>query len=183
MLLGCIIGWGILSPLAFYQGWAPGPVNDWKTGSKGWILWISLSVMVTESVISLGVVLVRLMIRVFRRKENVVRNGELRGLQGTAYTNVAEEEIEEEREEEEEPFFETPLRSHRMYKEDDEDAPPEQLVGTGVTVTGLAVSCVLCITAITVLFGKETLPVYATVIAVAVAMLLSVLAVSSESEW
>ncbi|RUS23336.1 LOW QUALITY PROTEIN: OPT oligopeptide transporter protein-domain-containing protein [Endogone sp. FLAS-F59071] len=191
MLLGCIIGWGILSPLAFYQGWAPGPINDWKTGSKGWILWISLSVMVTESVVSLGVVLVRLMIKVFRRKVNVVQNGGLRELQRTHYaplptqTNTAEEEIEEEREEEEEPFFETPLRRHRAYgedEEDEEDAPPEQLVGTGVTVAGLAVSCVLCITAMTVLFGKETLPVYATVIAVIVAMLLSVLGVRALGE-
>lgn len=36
MLLGCIVGWGILSPLAHYQRWAPGPVGDWQTGSKGW---------------------------------------------------------------------------------------------------------------------------------------------------
>jgi OPT family oligopeptide transporter len=28
MLLGAIIGWGILSPLAKHKGWAPGPVSD-----------------------------------------------------------------------------------------------------------------------------------------------------------
>ena len=30
MLIGAIIGWGILSPVAKYQGWAPGPVGDWE---------------------------------------------------------------------------------------------------------------------------------------------------------
>jgi hypothetical protein len=35
MLLGCVVGWGILSPMAYYSGWATGPVDDWKTGSKG----------------------------------------------------------------------------------------------------------------------------------------------------
>ena len=43
MLLGAIIGWGILSPLAKSKGWAPGPVEDWSSGSKGWIVWISLA--------------------------------------------------------------------------------------------------------------------------------------------
>jgi OPT family oligopeptide transporter len=59
MLLGCVVGWGILSPMAYYAGWAPGPVSDWKTGSKGWILWISLGVMIAESCVSLLVVLIR----------------------------------------------------------------------------------------------------------------------------
>ncbi|KAL8926383.1 MAG: hypothetical protein Q9208_002926 [Pyrenodesmia sp. 3 TL-2023] len=38
MLLGAIIGWGILSPLAKNRGWASGPVDDWTSGSKGWIV-------------------------------------------------------------------------------------------------------------------------------------------------
>ncbi|KZF25227.1 oligopeptide transporter-like protein [Xylona heveae TC161] len=54
MLLGAIIGWGFLSPLAKKKGWAPGPVADWETGSKGWIVWVSLSIMLVDSIISLG---------------------------------------------------------------------------------------------------------------------------------
>ncbi|RCI05758.1 hypothetical protein CU098_001285, partial [Rhizopus stolonifer] len=63
MLLGCVVGWGILSPMAYYAGWAPGPVDDWKTGSKGWILWISLGVMIAESCISLLIVLVKTIVK------------------------------------------------------------------------------------------------------------------------
>ncbi|KAI9501038.1 OPT oligopeptide transporter protein-domain-containing protein [Coemansia spiralis] len=56
MLVGSLAGWGILSPIAKNAGWAPGSVSDWKDGSRGWILWISLAVMISESLISLGLV-------------------------------------------------------------------------------------------------------------------------------
>ncbi|KAI9298548.1 OPT superfamily oligopeptide transporter [Neoconidiobolus thromboides FSU 785] len=56
MLLGSIIGWGILSPISFYMGWAKGEVNDWKDGARGWILWISLAVMISESIVSLSLI-------------------------------------------------------------------------------------------------------------------------------
>lgn len=48
-----LVGWGVLSPLAKYSGWAPGPVGDMTTGSRGWILWVSLAIMCSDSVVSL----------------------------------------------------------------------------------------------------------------------------------
>ncbi|KAJ2442030.1 OPT super [Coemansia sp. RSA 2440] len=56
MVVGACVGWGILSPVAKHEGWAPGDVLDWKTGSRGWILWVSLAVMIAESTVSLGIV-------------------------------------------------------------------------------------------------------------------------------
>ncbi|KAF4597306.1 hypothetical protein EYR40_007758 [Pleurotus pulmonarius] len=53
MNLGMLVGWGILSPLSKYQGWAPGPVGDMATGARGWILWTSLAIMCADSVVSL----------------------------------------------------------------------------------------------------------------------------------
>ncbi|KAG2149094.1 OPT oligopeptide transporter protein-domain-containing protein [Suillus bovinus] len=53
MNLGMLVGWGILSPLSKYSGWAPGPVGDMSTGARGWILWISLAIMCADSFISL----------------------------------------------------------------------------------------------------------------------------------
>lgn len=53
MTAGALVGWGILSPMAHYYGWAPGHPLDSETGSRGWIIWISLAVMCSESVVGL----------------------------------------------------------------------------------------------------------------------------------
>lgn len=50
---GMVTGWAVLSPLAKHSGWAPGPVSDMTTGSRGWILWISLAIMCSDSLVSL----------------------------------------------------------------------------------------------------------------------------------
>ncbi|CAL1715806.1 unnamed protein product [Somion occarium] len=57
MNLGMLVGWGILSPLSKYKGWAPGPVGDMSSGARGWILWTSLAIMCTDSLVSLGPVI------------------------------------------------------------------------------------------------------------------------------
>jgi OPT family oligopeptide transporter len=66
MLLGAVLGWGILAPVAQAQGWAPGDIGDWKTGGRGWILWVSLGGMLADCVVGLGVVAINAIIR-FRR--------------------------------------------------------------------------------------------------------------------
>jgi hypothetical protein len=48
-----LVGWGILSPLSKYLGWAPGLVGDMTTGARGWILWTALAIMCADSVVSL----------------------------------------------------------------------------------------------------------------------------------
>ena len=47
-------GYGILGPLARAKGWAPGAIGDWQTGATGWILWVSLSIMLADSLTSLA---------------------------------------------------------------------------------------------------------------------------------
>ncbi|KIK97777.1 hypothetical protein PAXRUDRAFT_135640 [Paxillus rubicundulus Ve08.2h10] len=53
MNLGMLVGWGVLSPLSRSSGWAPGPVGDMSNGARGWILWVSLAIMCTDSFVSL----------------------------------------------------------------------------------------------------------------------------------
>lgn len=53
MLFGAFIGWGVLSPDAKYRGWAPGEVDDWETGSRGWIIWVSLASLITDALVKL----------------------------------------------------------------------------------------------------------------------------------
>lgn len=59
MLVGAIVGWGILSPMAKYKGWAPGPVNDWDNGSRGWIVWVGMGLILGDSAIGLGWAIVK----------------------------------------------------------------------------------------------------------------------------
>jgi Flp pilus assembly protein TadB len=59
MLLGAVIGWGILSPLAKKKGWAPGPVDQWQDGSQGWIVWVALGVLLGDSIVGIGWLILR----------------------------------------------------------------------------------------------------------------------------
>ncbi|KAI1411462.1 oligopeptide transporter [Hypoxylon sp. FL1857] len=54
MLMGSIVGWGILSPYAKSRGWAPGDVDDWETGSRGWIIWVSLASLFADASVKLS---------------------------------------------------------------------------------------------------------------------------------
>lgn len=54
MLIGAVVGWGILSPFAKHRGWAPGEVDDWATGSRGWIIWVSLAALLADASIKLS---------------------------------------------------------------------------------------------------------------------------------
>ncbi|KAL6830020.1 OPT oligopeptide transporter domain-containing protein [Trichoderma camerunense] len=54
ILLGAVIGWGILSPAAKHHGWAPGPVGDWDSGSRGWILWVGMGLLLGDTLVGLG---------------------------------------------------------------------------------------------------------------------------------
>ncbi len=52
-----LAGYGLLGPFARYKGWAPGPIGDWKTGATGWVLWVSLAIMLGDSLTSLSLLL------------------------------------------------------------------------------------------------------------------------------
>ena len=54
MILGAIIGWGFLSPLAQTKGWAPGPVESWDTGSQGWTIWVALGIILGDSLVGIS---------------------------------------------------------------------------------------------------------------------------------
>ena len=50
-------GYAILGPYARGQGWAPGAIMDWKDGATGWILWVSLAIMLGDSLTSLSILI------------------------------------------------------------------------------------------------------------------------------
>jgi hypothetical protein len=54
VLLGAIVGWGILSPIAKHKGWAGGSVDNWDNGSRGWILWVGMGLILGDSAVGLS---------------------------------------------------------------------------------------------------------------------------------
>ncbi|KAG0375742.1 hypothetical protein BGX24_008706 [Mortierella sp. AD032] len=159
MLLGCFVGWGILSPLATLNKWVTGPVSH-STGARGWILWISLGVMIAESIVSLLGVVVLSLVAHHRYKVRTARLAERRALLDSSSSAADRLQVEEDEDE-----------------EDDEDAPIDQLVPLKVWVCGLILSSVLCLFLIWVVFRDQHMPAYATLLALVLGSLLSVLGV------
>ncbi|KAF9150743.1 hypothetical protein BG015_007431 [Linnemannia schmuckeri] len=166
MLLGCFVGWGILSPLATLNKWVTGPVGNSTTGARGWILWISLGVMIAESIVSLLGVVVLSLVAHRRYKIRTARHAERRILLDAPYptgTSTATANKYKDDEDDDE--------------EDDEDAPIDQLVPLKIWVCGLILSSFLCLFLIWVVFRDQHMPVYATLLALVLGSLLSVLGV------
>ncbi|KAI1428479.1 OPT oligopeptide transporter protein-domain-containing protein [Xylaria sp. FL1777] len=193
MLLGAIIGWGVLSPLAKYRGWAPGPINDWESGSKGWIVWTSLAIMLADAVISLGHVALRPVVEygpvLFMKFKQRYDRGGFQALfrrHPTGYSTVAGDETVTSRHSTSSADGLNSLSNpgdenggRRVW--DHDDAPPEQLVGTKTVSIGLVLSIVFCIVSIHITFG-ELVPLYGTIIAVFMAMVLSIMGVRALGE-
>lgn len=54
LVLGAILGWGVLGPIARWAGWAPGEILSFSNGPRGWILWPGVALMVCEALMSLA---------------------------------------------------------------------------------------------------------------------------------
>jgi OPT family oligopeptide transporter len=163
MLLGCFVGWGILSPLATLNKWVTGPVGNSTTGARGWILWISLGVMIAESIVSLLGVVVLSLVEHRRYKLRAARHAKhmniLAGSSSSATNNNYKDEDDDD------------------DNDDDDDAPIDQLVPLKIWVCGLILSSILCLFLIWVVFRDQHMPVYATLLALVLGSLLSILGV------
>ncbi|KAI9765172.1 MAG: hypothetical protein M1840_007765 [Geoglossum simile] len=176
MLLGAIVGWGVLSPLARSRGWAPGPVDNWEHGSKGWIVWVSLAIMLADSLVSLGWLTGRPLFKYGRQwvSRNIGQGLLFRFRKSTkGYTALVPDGSASE------------LNEGGSISEGsdifEEDAPPEHLVPEKTVAIGLVVSVLFCVSTIRVVFG-ELVPMYAIVTAVILALLLSVMGVRALGE-
>ncbi|KAM3470378.1 hypothetical protein MY8738_009770 [Beauveria namnaoensis] len=139
MALGAFVGWAILSPLAKYRGWAPGPVDDWDRGSKGWIVWISLAIMLVDAVVSLGYLATR---SLFLRDSNLsipsllyaVRRksfGKLLPGSRARYALLQRQDDDSTEDEDDVPAY--------CAEQKDEDAPQNQRISNRAVVIVIAV--------------------------------------------
>ncbi len=180
MLLGAIIGWGILSPLARRKAWAPGPVSDWNTGSKGWIVWISLAIMLADSIVSLGWLILRPLLlhgpSIYANlRDHIRRDGfpslfSVENLKHRSYHAVPASDD---------------YPSHSSHKGDltanaEPDAPSHHLVSTRTVLVLFALSIILCIAAIRYIFPP--IPFGAILLSLVLALLLSLMGVRALGE-
>ncbi|KZM26439.1 OPT super [Ascochyta rabiei] len=182
MLLGAIIGWGLLSPLAKHKGWAPGPVSDWTNGSKGWIVWISLAIMLADSLVSLGWLVIRPVIAITRLYYPVAKETfqshtwrELLTFNissSPGYTSLSDGSTSA-----------SPIAAIKKHLDSssEPDAPPEHLISTRTTLIGLVASLVLCVVAVHVSF-PGLIPFRLTLLSLVLALLLSIMGVRALGE-
>ena len=179
MLLGAIVGWGVLSPLAKSKGWAPGPVEDWTTGSQGWIIWVSLAIMLVDSLISLGWLVLRPLIlygpSYYRQaRERWQRNSlssifHFDRLKKGDYSALMSSDNEH-------PSTNDP----RLSEAAEPDAPPHHLVSKKTVTMLFTLSIIICIFAIRYVFPP--IPFGAILLAVLMALVLSIMGVRALGE-
>ncbi|KUI55318.1 hypothetical protein VP1G_02657 [Cytospora mali] len=207
MLLGAVIGWGILSPLAKYKGWAPGKISDWETGSKGWIVWTSLAIMLADAVVSLGYLatrpLLQRMAKAGHKLHHKLQTSDTalsrflpsspsqRGystlqhqeddagsipppspLSGPNHPRFSPSDDEDQ---------EQTAISHILQDADEDDAPASQQISNRIVVIGLILSVAFCVLCIHTVFGS-LVPLYATISAVLMALVLSIMGVRALGE-
>ncbi len=179
MLLGAIIGWGVLSPLAKHKGWAPGPVSDWTNGSKGWIVWVSLAIMLADSLVSLGWLVIRPLLSIARIyyptalqtfrshtwRELLTLNITLK----PAYTRVQDGSPT------------NPLKHLTSSNDNEPDAPPTHQITPLTTLIFLLLSLLLCILSIHLTF-PSLIPFRLTLLSLLLALLLSIMGVRALGE-
>ncbi|KAF5019661.1 hypothetical protein F66182_8323 [Fusarium sp. NRRL 66182] len=187
MLLGAVVGWGILSPLAKSRGWAPGDVDDWEHGSKGWIIWISLAIMLADAIVSLayvslrGVFTSRKTARIVSSLQHRMQEHGISGLWKPLSHDysplLSNDDGPASRYDEAGVHYQT----EEDDEDDEEEAPRHQRIGSRMVSVGLLASIALCVLTIHIVFG-ELVPLYATVIAVLMALLLSIMGVRALGE-
>ncbi|KAJ5179456.1 hypothetical protein N7492_002666 [Penicillium capsulatum] len=187
MLFGAVLGWGILSPLAKARGWAPGPVDSWEDGSKAWIVWISLAIMLADSLVSLGwLVLKPVAIRTPRwialfRTTYLGQWIALRlpSSQTDDHAYVDYSALETRRDS-------MALENHDSLhvataKAEDEDAPPSQLVSNRTVAILLPLTLILNVICMHIVFGDIISP-WLSSLATILALLLSIMGVRALGE-
>lgn len=174
MLFGAVLGWGVFAPLSKYLGWAPGPIDDWFTGGQGWILWLSLSVMIADSVVCFIVVIAKYFAS--RTKSWWARQYEIffqdkNGIYRSIRTDTDNAK----------DINHNDGRKSNFSLSSVADVSSEFLVDNYVSIGGIVLSSVVCVWAIRIVFG-DSIPYYASIVAIILALFFSVLGVRALGE-
>jgi len=166
----------VLSPLAKTRGWAPGPTGDWAEGSKGWIVWISLAIMLADSLVNLAWLvlrpLARFMVKNMPAWRDLANSGKWKELFKSPFSQATQY---------------APLGNggrsspHASEYSHEDTTPANHLISNRVTIIGLVLSCLVCIGGVHYTFG-HLIPLGLTILSLVFAMLLSVMGVRALGE-
>jgi OPT family oligopeptide transporter len=156
-------------------------VSDWTNGSKGWIVWISLAIMLADSLVSLGWLLLRPLVSIAQLYYPTIKDTfqshtwrELLTLNIThkqRYTQLNNGSTES-------PL--TAIKRH-LASDQEPDAPPEHLISNRTTIIGLIASLILCVVAVHISF-PSLIPLRLTLLALVLALFLSIMGVRALGE-
>lgn len=180
MLFGAILGWAVLAPLSKSYGWAPGPIDDWVHGGQGWILWISLSVMISDSLVLFLVVAVKAINDGISKLNEINRSSISSGSSDQDHLLADETSSNEESTN---TFFKA-VNSVKLAAKNSaaiKDLPLKYLINFKVTVAGVILSSILCIISVRIVFGT-LIPYYALTVAIVLALFFSILGVRALGE-
>lgn len=187
MLLGAIVGWGILSPLAKKRGYAPEKTSDWEHGSKGWIVWISLAIMLADSIINLSWLVLKSLLYLAPAwsrslKEHSVNSSSWREfLLGRSYKGYTTIRTSEQRRQMDPRPCSHKLSPHGNPSSMLEDAPAHQLVSNRTVLVLLPLTLIFCVFCIQLTFGAY-ISIPLTLLSTVIALLLSIMGVRALGE-
>ncbi|ODV84394.1 hypothetical protein CANARDRAFT_8747 [[Candida] arabinofermentans NRRL YB-2248] len=202
MFVGMVLGWCILAPIAKHNSWAPGAVDDWKEGAEGWIMWISLSIMISDSIVSLLVLTIKGVLSAIHpelgsstsssRKSSSFgdSNGEERRLIEDDNEVPSDEDVSSSTYHGISSATQGisavtgPMVSDDVTDDQDNydgDVDSKHQLSSTFTITGLIVSSIMCILTTRVVFGPM-IPYYAITVSILLSLLLSVLGVKALGE-
>ncbi|KAL3445353.1 OPT oligopeptide transporter protein-domain-containing protein [Aspergillus insuetus] len=183
MLFGAVLGWGVLSPLAKARGWAPGPVDSWEDGSKAWIVWVSLAIMLADSIVSLGWLVVKPAVAVAPSLVREVVNsrvGRWIASKSSAVTgrhNYSYSALQPTEQSAQADSAQTTNKSET----EEEDAPPSQLISMRTVLILLPLTLILNVICMHIVFGDVISPLLSS-LATLLAVLLSIMGVRALGE-
>ncbi len=192
MLIGTIVGWEILSPYAKYRNWAPGKVDDWETGSRGWIIWVSLAALLADASVKLAWFLVRPFWRqcltsgclqkwLIADYKKIARNPETQ-LHGDEYIAMPSE-MQDESETAQHHILCGSGSSSSIQPEsyNETSQSPQSPLSSRILALGFLGSVVVCTSVIHFIFGN-IIPWYYTILAIVISLPMAVVGIRSLAE-
>jgi len=169
--LGAVLGWGILSPIAKKNGWAPGPVDSMETGVRGWLVWISIGFLLGDAIVRAVHESARFALRYY---DNIrCQNSQARSVM----TDSGEESSTQALMREETACDRESVSGNSVLRRN----KAADLVSNQTVIFWLLGSTSLCILCIFLVFRQEV-PIYLIVAAVAAALPLCLIVIQSAGE-